>query len=139
MSGSQRLTTAHVSRSDWCGSAAAAIDDSALGTDLHDYVGLSPKEWWILAIDLVGADWDYAELCVYAVDRRTHGVDDWDSLQLLAEANGTVPVTRFVIRGVVPTELFADVFRDVHIQLRRRYIGRDLMITDQREISGTDA
>jgi hypothetical protein len=131
---SETLMTAHVTRDDWTGSAAAAVDRSAHGADLHEYVGLSADEWWIVAIDLIGADWDYAELCVYAVDRKRHGVDDWDSLQLLAEANGTVPVTKFVIRGVMPTDLFADVFRDIHVQLRRRDIGRDLVITDRREL-----
>lgn len=133
------LTTARVWGDGWSGSAAAAIDESALGTDLHACVGLDPDKWWIVAVDFLGSDWDYGEVRVYAVDRRAHGVDDWDGLQLLAEANGTVPVTRFYVRGLAPSVLLADVFRDLHVQLRLRDIDRELLITDSRELSDSGA
>lgn len=135
MSQPEPLMTAHVCGASWWGSAAAAVDETAFGADLHEYVGLCPDDWWIVAIELIGSDWDYAELRLYAVDRHAHGVEDWDGLQLLAEANGTVPVTRFYVRGIPPADLLADVFRDLHVQLRLRNLDRDIVITDSRELT----
>ncbi|MET1087466.1 MAG: hypothetical protein ABWY04_10145 [Arthrobacter sp.] len=63
------------------------------------------------------------------------GITNWDAIQLHGLANGSVPVTKFLVHGVAPVELIGESFNQFQVQLRTRNVGRDLDIVARDDLN----
>lgn len=123
----QILKTAHTTYGDWKGTTAGDLHQTIGHRNIYQVVGLSQDEWWIVGIDSHRTDLTKAgSLHVYAVNKTESGIDNWEALNLHGEANGSVPVTNFLVHGISPAELFAESFNQLQLQFRSRSLGHDL-------------
>jgi hypothetical protein len=121
------LKTARTSYGDWKGSTAADDHQTVGHRTPYEVVGLDPDLWWIVGFDFQGPDLTHeGGLFVYAVRKDAMGITNWDAIQLHGEANGSVPVTKFLVHGVAPVELISESFNQFQVQLRTRNVGHDL-------------
>jgi hypothetical protein len=133
---SEILKSANVSYGDWAGTAAADQHLTVGHKSSYEMIGLDPEKWWIVGFDFRGQDLNKARcLYVYAVDKETSGIDNWEAIQLHGQTNGSVPVTSFLVHDVTPAELIAEVFNQFQVQLRSRNIGHDINIVDRADLN----
>ncbi len=123
----QILKNANSTYGDWRGTAAGDVHQTIGHRNIYQVVGLNQDEWWILGIDSQSPDLTKAgRLHVYAVNKAESGIDNLEALNLHGDANGSVPVTNFLVHGVSPAELFAESFNQLQLQFRYRSLGHDL-------------
>lgn len=129
------VRAANASYGDWDGSAAADQHITIGHKSPYEIVDLDPEKWWIVGFDFRGADLNRAGgLYVYAVSRETSGIYDWNGIQLHGEANGSVPVTSFLVHQVPPAELIAEVFNQFQVQLLSRSLGHKLDVVERADL-----
>lgn len=130
------LKTASSSYGDWTGTAAADEHQTVGHRSPYEVVGLDPDQWWIVGFDFRETDLTSKDgLYVYAVQKDAMGITSWDAIQLHGEANGSVPVTSFLVHGVAPVELISESFNQFHVQLRTRNVGHDLDIVERADLN----
>ncbi|KRE44555.1 hypothetical protein ASG92_12875 [Arthrobacter sp. Soil736] len=130
------LKTARSSYGDWTGTAAADEHQTTGHRTPYEVVGLDPDEWWIIGFDFQGSDLTSKDgLYVYAVRKDSMGITNWDAIQLHGEANGSVPVTSFLVHGVAPVELISESFNQFQVQLRTRNVGHHLDIVARDDLN----
>lgn len=130
------LNTARSSYGDWTGTAAADEHLTVGHRSPYEVVGLDPDQWWIVGFDFQGSDLNHKDgLYVYAVQKDTMGITSWDAIQLHGEANGSVPVTSFLVHGVAPAELINESFNQFQVQLRTRNVGHALDIVERSDLN----
>jgi hypothetical protein len=133
---SEILKTANVSYGDWMGTAAADQHQTVGHKSAYEMVGLDPEKWWIVGFDFQGQDVNQIRrLYVYAVDKESSGIANWEAIQLHGETNGSVPVTSFLVHDVTPAELIAEVFNQFQVQLRSRSLGHDIEVVDRADLN----
>jgi hypothetical protein len=133
---SEILKPAGASYGDWNGTAAADQHKTIGHKSPYEVVGLDQDKWWIVGFDFQGEAMDQpGGLYVYAVSREASGITNWDGIQLHGEANGSVPVTSFLVHGVAPTELIGEVFNEFQVQLRSRSVGHDLDVVELADLN----
>lgn len=130
------LKSANVSYGDWAGTAAADQHLTVGHKTPYELVGLDPEKWWIVGFDFRGQNLnDVRGLYVYAVDKESSGIVNWDAIQLHGETNGSVPVTSFLVHDVTPAELISKVFNQFQVQLRSRSIGHEIDIVNRADLN----
>jgi hypothetical protein len=133
---SEILKTANVSYGDWAGTSAADQHQTVGHKSPYEVVGLDPEKWWIVGFDFQGQDLNQARrLYVYAVDKETSGIANWEAIQLHGKTNGSVPVTSFLVHDVTPAELIAEVFNQFQVQLRSRSVGHEIEVVDRADLN----
>jgi hypothetical protein len=130
------LKTAQTSYGDWKGTAAADEHQTIGHKSPYEVVGLNSDEWWIVGFDFQGAEMTSKDgLFVFAVRKDSMGITNWDAIQLHGEANGSVPVTKFLVHGVSPADLIGESFNQFQVQLRTRNVGHDLDVVELGDLN----
>ncbi|HWU31051.1 MAG TPA: hypothetical protein VN041_18365 [Microbacterium sp.] len=124
------LAPAYAQYRDFDGSVTA--DTHGGGTlELANKIGLDPDRFWIVGIDVWGADLETARLNVIAIDREATGIADYASLAAHHENSGPIPVTRFLVHNISPIEVLKVGLKRLNFQLLSRSLpeGASLNVT----------
>ena len=131
------LKKASSSYKDWSGTAAADQYETIGHGSAYELIGLDSDKWWIVGYDFQGQHLTKAgHLYVYAVDRQTYGIKDYDALQQYGANHGSIPVTSFLVHDVSPADFISTVFNQFQVQLRTRSLeNHDLSVMELADLN----
>lgn len=134
----ERSAPGHV---NWRGTASAE-DDAVHGPDLYDIAKLDRERWTILAVDLDASGHApvFETVRVHAFDRFRSFLPDHDDFMALADEQGSVPVTTFLLHDVRWADLIGGL-RGLRVQLRRSDVydaDRELRVVELADIPPQD-
>jgi hypothetical protein len=108
---------ASVSYPDWSG--RAQLDQRKTAAGLLEVVGLDPKRWMVVGLDIGGSELGY-DLKVVAVDRKDVPPGG-DVFPKIAAANdGEIPATEFAIHNMDPYDVLRAITHVFELRLRTR-------------------
>ena len=131
------LKEASSSYKDWSGTAAADQHGTIGHKSAHELVGLDSDKWWIVGYDFQGQHLTKpGHLYIYAVDRQTYNIKDYDALQQYGTNHGSIPVTSFLVHDVSPADFISTVFNQFQVQLRTRSLeNHDLSVMELADLN----
>lgn len=131
------LKEASSSYKDWSGTAAADQHETSGHKSAYELVGLDSKKWWIVGYDFQGQHLTKAgRVYIYAVDRQTYSIKNYDALQQYGASHGSIPVTSFLVHDVSPADFISTVFNQFQVQLRTRSLeDHDLSVMELADLN----
>ena len=102
---------------DWVGDAV--LDQKRTGPkQIEELVGLDPKKWRVVGIDIGGGE-EHHSLAVVAVDRALCDEHQGGVFpKIAAEHNGDLPVTHFLIHDADPYEFLKKITHSFEFRMR---------------------
>lgn len=99
-------------------------------------VGLDSEKWWIVGYDFQGQRLtETGHLYIYAVDRQTYSIKNYEALQQYGASHGSIPVTSFLVHDVSPADFIATVFNQFQVQLRTRSLNHDISVMELADLN----
>lgn len=108
----------------------AQLDERLTGRTVERVVGLDPKEWFVVGLDIGGGEHAHS-LHVVAVHRTGDR-----NLAAIATANsGVLPVTDFLIHDVDPYAVLREITHMFELRLRTRAsVGHEIRVVDHGDV-----